>query len=371
MNRFFNRLKNGLSEHDLKSINILQETCNFDFENRLVDIPLHFNSVDNIIDASVSKGKLIKIATPFINELKNKIANVPSAFSINFILSFDTINGLSHEEIVDSIQEKMEEQYNKSSEAKKNACYKVIVYVIVCVIISLLKNFDVTFDYTAGVSSAYSNIIHIILDSIASLFLCQATYQIFDLAVARHRDDGALFKRINSFTLSVDDKEVLTRNRDTMFKYWPYRKMKEKIAYALMLFSSGYVMTICVVEIILSATSQIKLNTIDHYLFLFQWIFIIFMIIVNTSFYFGRGVLSKYAFNISSGYIILLTVYNTARMIIEHSHGIPFDSDNYLFTYQTLSIINTYSIYLIQKERDIRNKHLLKEIEKRKASYLL
>ena len=85
--------------------------------------------------------------------------------------------------------------------------------------------------------------------------------------------------------------------------------------------------------------------------------FIIFMIIVNTSFYFGRGVLSKYAFNISSGYIILLTVYNTARMIIEHSHGIPFDSDKDLDRILDILNSNLYNTYILPM-------FIIKDIEK-------
>ena len=350
--------RNDISEHDLKSISILQKTCKIDLENHLVEVPLHINSILDITDKHISNDSSLSIDLSFINRIKAKISSIPHLFSVNFNISIDSIGEHTYPQIMDAIQEKMEEQHNLSSERKKNVCYKVIVYVIVCVIVSLLKSMPVNFDYTVGISGTYSDIVYILLNSISSLFLCQATWTIFDLIVTRRKEDGSLFKRINSITFVENEKEVYSRDAKELFKHWPYQKFIEILAYGLMLLSNGYVMTICVVEIILYITSRISLNEIDTYLFIFQWIFILFIIQVNTSFYFGRGEFSKHALKISIAYFIILTIYNSARLIIEHLNAIPFDYDHFLFTYQMLSLVNIICIYIIKNEREYRLKHL-------------
>ncbi|MBQ0036951.1 MAG: hypothetical protein KBT35_08570 [Firmicutes bacterium] len=356
--------RNDLSEHDLKSISILQKTCDVDLENRIVEVPLHIDNIKEIADNPISNETSLSMGSGFINGIKTKISNIPHSFSVNFKISIKSTNNYTYPQIMDAIQEKMEEQYNQSSERKKNVCYKVIVYVIVCVIFSLLKTMPVNFDYTAGVRDTYSDIVSILINSIASLFLCQATWTIFDLVVTRRKEDGVLFKRINSIILSDGKNEKYSRSKEELFKYWPYQKNIEKICFAIMLLGSGYVMTICVVEIILFLTSRISLNEVDTYLFVFQWIFILFIIQVNTAFYFDRGELSKHALKISITYFIILTIYNSARLIIENLNSIPFDYDHFLFTYQMLSLVNIVCVYIINKERTNRYKYLEKLLSK-------
>ncbi len=348
-----------ISEHELKSIGLLKRLYRFDFENSQVEIPLEFDDTTEIMEPLVSDKNHIAFSSDFLEMLMDKISYIPKQFCVNIAISFRCFNGYSCEDVMNAVQEKIEGCYNMVMEQNAKKYFKMLTYIIICIVFSLIGTIPITVDYTSGVEGIYSMIIGILIENAAALILWQAGYTIFDILEQGGVRDASLYRKINQISIVGENNRIIAKEQTEIFEYCPLFKRRERIAYVVMLLANAYVVSICVIEAISYILAQFSLSTADQIIFFAEWIIILFITYTNITFYFDKGSIAKHAFKISVGLIFVFAIYNIGRLIYIKVNAVPFDYDDFLFTYLMLSIVNAVCIYIIQKERKRRINHLI------------
>lgn len=346
------------SEHDLKSISILKKTYGFDFENDRAEIPLVFENAEEIIDASLSDERTVTVSDSFVEYMMKKISLLPKRFRADVSLAFRDTGGRSGEELLDAVQEKLEASCDRIAVLNKKSFFRASLYIVLCILLSLIGRVPLNVGSYAGAASSFSLIIGILLENAALLILWQAGYTIFDIVDREGVSNSALYRRINRIRLTDGQGRTIAREGREIFRYSANYKPKERAAHLLLLFANGYVLSICVIEVLSYITSRVTIGSFDLIVLFAQWLCILITTYADIAFYFDRGRIVRYAFGISLGYSILLAVYNLSRLIYIAVNAIPFDSEDFLFVYLILSLVNTMCIYLIRRERKKRVEHL-------------
>ena len=100
-----------LNRHTLRQIENLKNLYDFDLENQVVTIPLHYETTDDLIDGHLSQPGKPVVSKEALDYLIDIIMSIPSVFTVDFALKVDDYGDYTHKQLIEAIRNTIENAF--------------------------------------------------------------------------------------------------------------------------------------------------------------------------------------------------------------------------------------------------------------------
>lgn len=159
-----------LSRRTLKRIENLGKACEFDLENAVATVNLHFRTVSEIIDTKLSTAEIPVVHTDAITRLEDCLAIVPKEFKVDFKIIIADYQGYDPERILNAYRSAMatltfkRKTSNKKSRSRMGAFIMMGLFLLLPLILNMQYNW---FEFPS------------LIVSIATVYILELIFELF------------------------------------------------------------------------------------------------------------------------------------------------------------------------------------------------
>ncbi len=247
-----------LTEKSKRQLAILEKYHDIDYENRTIDLELHYKKISDILEGDVSTKDYPKFKREILQRASEIIDGFPLDFKVNLKLKIDDFEGYSVNEVMESFKDSLEMfHYAVYREKNRNWVFAVI-FSVVAALVLFLRVFASSNEIIAS-----SSIIDEILDIIAWVFLWEAVTIIFLSPGELREISFKLARRLMSISLLDKDKNVLSSvDKDAITLNWIEEGRKESTSRLLLLISGAATLSIGIANLVTSSKDLYDLFTV-------------------------------------------------------------------------------------------------------------
>lgn len=225
----------SLSEKSKRQLAILEKYHDIDYENRTIDLELHYKKISDILEDDVSTKNYPKFKRVILQRASEIIDGFPLDFRVNLKLKIDDFEGYSSNEVMESFKDSLE-MFHYAVYREKNKNW------VLAVIFSVIAAFVLFFRIFASSNEIYASnsIIDEVLDIIAWVFLWEAVTILFLSPGELREISFKLARRIVSITLLDNDRTVLSSiDHNALTSDWVEDSRKESTSKVLLLIAGA------------------------------------------------------------------------------------------------------------------------------------
>lgn len=305
-----------LSKRVLKRAKNLSKSFDFDMENRVATIPLHYATPEEMLDMHISSPLKPIVSDDTIDYLGELMTCIPGEFSVEFNLTIDDYGEYSHELLLRALKITIENTFYYHDENRKKDNILAVVFIILGILMLALETIGGMDGWYGGQDSLSDTFIETILDVMVWVLTWEGAALLFmtyenESTIFSHamkRIHGLVFMDKNGNKLSGLDKEQL-------YQGWIYLSKKEAFARNYILFSNAAIYAIISIFTVKFIADIEAISTAHVITFVFHWIFITALVLSNIFFYKEGSKLGSFALPLSSiclAYTVSYWVYAVA-----------------------------------------------------------
>ena len=295
-----------LSKHTLKQIENLKDLYDFDLENQVVTIPLHFESTEDLLDIHLSqKGKPV-ISKDALDYLIDIIMSIPSNFTVDFALKVDDCGEYTHKQLLEAIRNTIENKFCFYDSGRKKDNVLAVIFIIIGIVLLTFEIVGVHYNFFGEEGAVNVAVIESILDVLSWVFIWEGGAILF----LTYENESTLFhKEIRRFRsirmLDSTDKQVIGFSHSELYRDWVQVGKLEMLTRNFILFAYPVILAGTAIEMSEVLGYFHELSALEIFSYILGWIMIVPMVISNICFYLDRGWIKKLAFPLS----LIMTLY--------------------------------------------------------------
>lgn len=274
------------SKRILKQIENLSDIFEFDLNNNIAKIPLHYDTPEDLLDMHLSSPKKPVVSDDTIEYLEALISYVPKEFSVDFELIIDDYLEYDPESIMRALKITIENTFYYYDETRKKDNVLAVVFLILGMMILALE----TVGSMDGWYGAINGVSNAIVTTILEVLVWVLAWEGAALLLMTYGNDSTYFghalKRFHGFSLLDKEGNVKNRlNTARLYQGWIYLSGKEVLARNYILFSNAALFAILSIQTV-EVFAQIEtLPGIKIISFVFSFILTVGLVLSNISFY--------------------------------------------------------------------------------------
>ena len=339
-----------INKRTVRQISKLRSKFDFDLEHMTATIPLHFDTVDEIIDIHLSKPNKPVVSRERLEDLLGITREIPDIFSVDFTLTVNDYGDYDSNLLLQAIRDSIESNYYFYDENRKKDNILAVFFLIIGIISLLLEYIGGDLGWFGDPDSINVGIICALLDICAWCFVWEGGAIIF----LTYANDATTFrKELNRFTgirFTNQEGAILSSlTKAELYENWVSVHKFELLIRSGILYVYPLLISLVFLEASQFTYLIPTLSGIECAEYFFTWIMIVIMAVANISFYREKGPLKKAAIPMSVFMSIAMLLGLTTWFSTDWDiHSIFFYMD-VLFT--VLVIFSTVCLIWMQKQR--------------------
>lgn len=280
--------KNEISAKTLRQIEVLSKYYDIDLENRVVNLELCYESVDDIFADDIVGKHLPKFKKEILQRVSEIMESFPDELSVNLKLDIGDYKGLDPEVVFESFQDSLELLHHGIYKEKSFRWIEATILALVSVGILFIRRLGLTYNFILD-----SDLITEMLDITAWVFLWQGVTVLFLNNNAIDDINFTIITKLRTFTLG--DKNGMTlmfMNHEELSKNWIQVSKAEKTSKKLLLIAGGVALATGTVNAVDTITMMVTPDFYQNWLLIV--IGILDAIIVVVSIIGGIGAISVF-----------------------------------------------------------------------------
>lgn len=340
-----------LNKKTLRQMENLKDICDFDLENQVASILIHYDSYEEIIDKHLSRPNRPVISNETVEYLTETTAVIPNSFRLDISIQIDDYGEYNHKQLLDSIKEVIEDTFYYYDEHSIKQKVLGITFIAIGILILAVKIAGKLTGIFGPTDAVYFEVLDTILDVFVWVLLWEGGYILF----VRYEEDDTIFKKkigaIHSLSMVDSKNKVLySLDEDKFYEDWVYEDVKEKVSRNILLIVVFFVLTQVIVQAMNLIGISPMLSGKTLILAIVQIALMIILALSNVSFYRNKGFLCKVAIPVS--YITLacsiIFTYNFSILVDKNFHTIFINS-----LYIGSIIVNIICLHYLKKIENI------------------
>ncbi len=305
-----------LNKRVLRRAENLSESFDFDMENRVATIPLHYESPTEMLDMHVSNPSKPIVSDNTVDYLGELMNCIPGEFSVKFELIVDDYGEYSHESLLKALKVTIENTFYYHDEKRKKDNILAIAFIIIGIVLLAIETIG-GMDGWYGARGALSDIF---IETILEVLVWVLTWEGAALLFMTYANESTIFsqtlKRFHGFEfVDREGNRLSGLDKEQLYRGWIYLSGKEVLARNYILFSSAAIYAILSIFTV-KLIADIEVMSIAHIvIFALNWILVTALVLSNISFYKeGRklGSLALPLSIVSLAYTIICLAYSFA-----------------------------------------------------------
>lgn len=289
------------SKRTLKRTGNLSKSFKFDMENRVAQIPLHFDRSEELLDMHISKpGKPI-VSDAVIDYLGELISFVPRGFSVDFALEIESYGEYDHESLLQALKITIENTFYYHDENRKKDNVLAVVFIILGILLLALENIGGMDGWYGAPNSLSAMFIETMLEVLVWVF----TWEGAAILLMTYGNESTAFtqamKRLHGISFMDHEGKVLSRlDEEQLYQGWIYLSSKEVFARNFILFSNAALCAVLSIHAVKLIADIEMMSNVDIVSFIIRGVLVLSLVICNISFYQEGGRFKKCALPLSA-----------------------------------------------------------------------
>ena len=344
-----------LSRRALRQIENLPKSYEFDMEEHIATIPIHYTSPDKLLDPYLSTPECPVVSDDAIDYLCDLVSDIPAGFNIKFALSIDDYKEYNPTSLMHAIQDTIENTFYYHDENRKINNMLGVIFLVIGLIILVYSIVGRTSGWFGNEQLISYNIIETILEIIVWVFLWEGAALIFFVYDSESTYFNRRIRRLCGIQfINNSGKVICNMDKDLFYKDWIYLNPKEAFARNFILFSNAALISWFAIDALKLFSTVGPVPLTREIFFVINGVLSILMVISNISFYKESGPLRHGAAIISVIaliYIIGALIYSIISASVSYGDIIW----NIILIVDLL--VNFICIYYMKKQNiEIKNK---------------
>lgn len=302
-----------ISKRTSRQIKNLEKHCNFDMENKVAYVPLHYATPEDLLDVHLSwPGKPV-VSDEAVDYIRDVASAVPDMFSIEISLTVDDYGIYTHEQLMDALRITLENTYYYHDEKRRHNNVLSVFFI-------LIGFLALTIEIIGGLAGWFGEkgtIARSIIETLAEVMTWVFLWEGCALLLLTYENESTIFsyqmQRFHKVSFKDSNGNILiSMDKEKFYEGWIYLEKKEAFARGFILFSNAIFLATLILHVVDFFASKHMLNGLDISLYIVDWILIVLLVISNISFYLDFGKLKKYALALS----IIVLVYNVLNAVL-------------------------------------------------------
>ena len=328
-----------LSKRTLHQINNLRELYDFDMESRIVTVPLHYETPDDLVDEHLSRPNKPVISDEALEYLMSIIKTVPKEFAVDFSLQVDDCGDYDQEQLLLAIRTTIENTFFYHDDSKKHGNVLAVIFIILGILVLAFEYIALHYEWFGPEISLSKDII----DSLVNIIVWVLIWEGGAILFLSYDSESTLFhKDIRRFHgISLINKlgnTICALKGNTLYHKWVNPKKSERFAQNYILFSYPILLAIATISIaeIIENGSYVSMVAMIPYIL--DAVLMLLLTICNISFYREQGVMKKLALPLSIVLDVIMAL-NIASWFFDVIYWKFFIIDCFAFVMVLIEII--------------------------------
>lgn len=218
-----------------RQIKIISKYYDIDYENRVINLSLHYNSVDDLFETDfVGKGTPV-FKDAVLQRISDIITLFPDEFRADIKLFIDDYKGYEPEKVFESFQDSLEMFHYQVHKEKSFRWIEAVVLALISVGILFVRKL--------GLNNSFINdsmLITEMLDITAWVFLWQGVTVLFLNSDTVNEISFNIIRKLKSVTfLDKKKKALVFADQETIEKDWIQVSKKENVSKKMLIISGA------------------------------------------------------------------------------------------------------------------------------------
>lgn len=182
-----------LSKRNLKWINNNSDLFDFDMDNAMATVYLHYASVDEVVDNFL---RTIHISEDVLLEIRDVLDRIPSDFKVNYVVTIDDYGEYNKDEVLAAFYRSIDELECSWSKKKHKMSKLMGIYLVVGILVAIILVITEKFAVFKFAGPIFSGIMVVLIDVRFELFF-EEGFSFFAINNPKKNITYKKFKRIN------------------------------------------------------------------------------------------------------------------------------------------------------------------------------
>ena len=299
-----------LSKRVLKRAENLSKSFEFDMENHIATIPLHYETPEEMLDMHISSPSKPIVSDDIIDYLGELMTSVPGEFSVGFELTVDDYGEYSHESLLDALKVTIENTFYYHDENRKKDNILGVAFIIIGILLLAMETIGGADGWYGAGDSLSAMFIETILDVMVWVLTWEGAALIFMTYANESTSFSQAMKRFHGLVfLDKSGKKLGGLDKEQLYQGWIYLSGKEVFARNYILFSNAAIYAILSIFTV-KLIADIEVISAIHVIgFAISWVLITTLVLSNISFYKEGHRLGNFALPFSFVCLALTIIY--------------------------------------------------------------
>lgn len=227
--------KQELTPRIRRQIEIISKYYDIDYENRIITLELHYESVDELFESDfVGKG-IPSFKEDILKRISGILESFPEEFTANLKLSIDDYKGMDPKKITESLKDSLELFNYHVHHEKSYRWVEAVILALISVAILFVRKFALDNKIIDD-----SVLLTEMLDITAWVFLWQGVTVLFLGQDTLNDINFKLISKLNTVSLLDKNKNIVNSiNRAEIEKDWVQISKKEKVSRKMLIIAGA------------------------------------------------------------------------------------------------------------------------------------